>query len=413
MVTKRNPRKERKRRKTQQAAKEAAGQAAAKATAETAGAAAAEPPETAGAAAETGVAEPARGAKADADAAEARAMGEANGGKASAPTEPPDTTWELAAATAKAFATSSAIPAASSAASLDDPFEDDPFEEAPKNKAPSDDKHASEGGGAAGEKRAAGGSSSASSTSSPLSPLRVTLIVVAAAVLVLAALTGTYSWDRWWRHDDATDFIGEWRIHNSQATILIDGQRMVLADDAAFSYTLDTKAKTIHLTLGTMEGGGRYRFSPDRTQLVIEDGEYGSWLANAFHDVPWVLSHVANALFGMELADPESDSVSVLDRPEAVAGGDGSAEGHDAESGDATTETEAGGDGMDAPAEDGGGADSSGEGDASGQDASGDESAEGDAAATGKQDTEFTGGTSSGKAGSNAVTIDELGGTSQ
>ncbi|WP_165046066.1 hypothetical protein [Adlercreutzia sp. ZJ138] len=145
--------------------------------------------------------------------------------------------------------------------------------------------------------------------------VRIALGFMATVLIVLVVVGGLFSWNRWFRYDDATDFIGEWQIHGTEAIVLIDGENINLAADAAYSYTLDTKAKTIHFTMGTMEGGGRYRFSHDRAQLVIEDGEFGSLLGNAWHDFPWMVNELLHRYLDADLNDPSGENVSVLDRP--------------------------------------------------------------------------------------------------
>jgi hypothetical protein len=151
-----------------------------------------------------------------------------------------------------------------------------------------------------------------------LSPASLVKRVALCVVVLLLAFTAVYSWDRWFRYDDALDFVGEWQIHGSNVTILIGGESINLADDAAYDYTLDTRAKTIHFTLGTMEGGGAYRFSADRNQLVVVDGSEGFWLLNAVCDIPWTVSSWLSSVFGLTPPDPSGDGVSVLDRPESL-----------------------------------------------------------------------------------------------
>lgn len=241
---------------------------------------------------------------------------------------------------------------------------------------------------------------------------RVALSVSAAALIALIAVGGLFSWNRWFCYDDAADFIGEWQIHGTEATIVIDGERINLAADAAYSYTLDTKAKTVRFTLGTMEGGGRYRFACDRTQLVIEDGEFGSWLSNAWHDLPWVVNELLHRFLNADLNDPSGENMSVLDRAGA-ASADHAAEADGADgsgSADADAVPDAAADGADAASADGADGASDGSEAAS--------PVEGGSAAGEADGDDPDGGASQGDApeggvGSNALTVEDLTGASQ
>ena len=105
------------------------------------------------------------------------------------------------------------------------------------------------------------------------------LVVAGSVLLIVLLIVGGFSWDRWLRYDDAAEFQGEWQTHGTTAVVVIDGETIKLTEDVSWSYTLDTDAKTISYTFGNMEGSGRYRFSLDRSQLVISDGDGYSWLS--------------------------------------------------------------------------------------------------------------------------------------
>ena len=108
------------------------------------------------------------------------------------------------------------------------------------------------------------------------------LVVAGSVLLVVLLIVGGFSWDRWLRYDDAAEFQGEWQTHGTTAVVVIDGETIKLTEDVSWSYKLDTDAKTISYTFGNMEGSGRYRFSLDRSQLVISDGSVGDPFHNIF-----------------------------------------------------------------------------------------------------------------------------------
>ena len=139
------------------------------------------------------------------------------------------------------------------------------------------------------------------------------LICVVAALLV--AVVAVFSWDRWLRFDDAKDFQGTWYANSTASTITVDGQQLHLTSDVAYDYTLDTGAKTIKFTFGSYEGQGRYRFSADRSELVITDGADFSFWGNLFDDIGWRLGQAIDAAQGKEVDRvAATDGVTVLDR---------------------------------------------------------------------------------------------------
>lgn len=103
----------------------------------------------------------------------------------------------------------------------------------------------------------------------------VALIVV---IVIIVAGAGLFSWDRWFRYDDASDMQGEWKVADKQYVIVLNGQSMKLANDVTYGYTLDPFQKTITYTFASSSGHGSYRFSADRQTLVIEDNGSTDWL---------------------------------------------------------------------------------------------------------------------------------------
>ncbi len=104
--------------------------------------------------------------------------------------------------------------------------------------------------------------------------MRVAIGVLAVAV---AGVCAYCAWTIWWRYDDAADIQGTWRS-NSGATITIDADKMHLTDDVSYDYTLDTGAKIIVYAFSSSQGQGSYRFSPDRSALVIDESGSQDWL---------------------------------------------------------------------------------------------------------------------------------------
>ncbi len=152
---------------------------------------------------------------------------------------------------------------------------------------------------------------------------RVAALAIVLVVLVVAA---AFSWDRWLRYDDAQDMTGEWDVPGTGTVIVLDGQAIKLTDEVSWPYTLDTGAKTISFTFGNRSGEGRYRFSPDRTQLTIMEGEGYSWTSTLFEDIAWSFDNVVRAVQGQPSATvPSDDSVTTL----SLVSHDGSASPHD------------------------------------------------------------------------------------
>ena len=97
--------------------------------------------------------------------------------------------------------------------------------------------------------------------------------------------------------------------------MVIDGETIQLTEDVSWSYTLDTDAKTISYTFGNMEGSGRYRFSLDRSQLVISDGDGYPWLSTLTDAIAWPFDQLVRPIQGQPQVEPQSGAgYTVLDR---------------------------------------------------------------------------------------------------
>ena len=154
---------------------------------------------------------------------------------------------------------------------------------------------------------------------------RIVFAVLGCLVMLAAS---AFAWDRWLRYDDATELQGTWQVHGADAAVVIDASTIRLSDDVAYSYTVDAGAKTLAFSFGNMEGSGRYRFSLDRSQLVIMDGEGYSWWSTMWDDIGWMAGQAASAVQGREPEAPVAgNGVTVLDRassgPAAASGGAG------------------------------------------------------------------------------------------
>lgn len=149
------------------------------------------------------------------------------------------------------------------------------------------------------------------------------LVVVGVLVGVLVLVAGVFSWDRWWRYDDAAELQGEWQVHGAPSTVVIDGAAIHITADVAYAYAIDPGAKTISYAFGSADGSGRYRFSLDRSQLVIMDGDGYSWWSTLFDDVAWMAGQALDAVQGREPEAPAAeDGVTVLDRKSHQAAGE-------------------------------------------------------------------------------------------
>lgn len=182
-------------------------------------------------------------------------------------------------------------------------------------------------------------------------PVRVAVVsVVIVVVLLVGAAAGGFAWLRWFSEDDAADFAGTWYLAGTATPITITEDRIQLTDDVSYRYALNDQDKTFELSFGNLKGGGRYRFSLDRNQLALVDGDF-SGADTLGDDIAWTLRALAEGAQGRVLAPEEvARGVTLLSRtptgtpslpeatdtPEAPAGedakadtGDGSKSGND------------------------------------------------------------------------------------
>ena len=182
-------------------------------------------------------------------------------------------------------------------------------------------------------------------------PVRVAVVsVVIVVVLLVGAAAGGFAWLRWFSEDDAADFTGTWYLAGTTAPIAITEDRIQLTDDVSYRYALNDQDKTFELSFGNLKGGGRYRFSLDRNQLALVDGDFSA-ADTLGDDITWTLRALTESAQGRVLAPEEAArGVTLLSRtptgtpslpeatdtPEATAGedakadtGDGSKSGND------------------------------------------------------------------------------------
>ena len=182
-------------------------------------------------------------------------------------------------------------------------------------------------------------------------PVRVAVVsVVIVVVLLVGAAAGGFAWLRWFSEDDAADFAGTWYLAGTATPITITEDRIQLTDDVSYRYALNDQDKTFELSFGNLKGGGRYRFSLDRNQLALVDGDFSA-ADTLGDDIAWTLRALTESAQGRVLApEEEAKGVTLLSRtptgtpslpeatdtPEATAGedakadtGDGSKSGND------------------------------------------------------------------------------------
>ena len=139
-------------------------------------------------------------------------------------------------------------------------------------------------------------------------------VALGVLAMLLVAAAG-FSWDRWLRYDDARELQGEWQVDGTTRVVVVDGASIKLTDDVAYAYTIDPTAKTIEFTFGGMEGSGRYRFSADRSQLVVMEGSSYSALSTLFEDIGWMWDGLVRLVQGQAPVQPEAgEGVTVLAR---------------------------------------------------------------------------------------------------
>lgn len=119
---------------------------------------------------------------------------------------------------------------------------------------------------------------------------RIIYGIIAGIIGVIVLLCALDIWNVWFRFDDAADFTGTFQDGNTNHAIVINTTQVKLTDSVAYSYTLDTKNKTVHFSIGNYTGTSSYRFSSDRKTLVLSDDET-DWLVLLHLKADPVLDH--------------------------------------------------------------------------------------------------------------------------
>ncbi|MFR0869554.1 MAG: hypothetical protein ACLSGS_11350 [Adlercreutzia sp.] len=141
-------------------------------------------------------------------------------------------------------------------------------------------------------------------------PVRVAVVsVVIVVVLLVGAAAGGFAWLRWFSEDDAADFAGTWYLAGTATPITITEDRIQLTDDVSYRYALNDQDKTFELSFGNLKGGGRYRFSLDRNQLALVDGDFSA-ADTLGDDIAWTLRALTESAQGRVLA-PEEEAKGV------------------------------------------------------------------------------------------------------
>ncbi len=173
-----------------------------------------------------------------------------------------------------------------------------------------------EGNGAAQEPTAASSATPSPRTKekAPRSLFRLAAKIFAAMIgLVAIALCITFFIFRFLGGDDVADFQGSWYIDETSKVVEITADQIILAPDAIYDYEIDPQSKTITFSLGDLKGSGHYRFSADRQELAILDGNY-SWMDTLLSDAQWSFVNIISHLKGEHPQLFEQGEVSYFSR---------------------------------------------------------------------------------------------------
>lgn len=149
--------------------------------------------------------------------------------------------------------------------------------------------------------------------------VKIALLVVLAAVVALAVASVVAFNQVRNGGNDAQDIQGTWYLNGTNVAVQVTPDEIVLTSDVAYDYQLNTTDKTIRLEFGNLEGGGRYLFSLDRSQLMIVDGEPNSaeaWL----EDFGWTIQALLAQFRGDEYPLPTMEDATYLNRFPAPGG---------------------------------------------------------------------------------------------
>lgn len=91
----------------------------------------------------------------------------------------------------------------------------------------------------------------------------VVALVCACACLFMVPACGS---------SDAGAFVGEWKIQNTQVTVVFSESKFKLVGNT-FDYTVDDGKKAITYKSGDAVGTAVYSFSSDKKQLTLEESD--------------------------------------------------------------------------------------------------------------------------------------------
>lgn len=146
----------------------------------------------------------------------------------------------------------------------------------------------------------------------------VVTCAVVAVVLVAGLVVGGFAYLRWFAADDGADIQGTWYLAGTATPITITEDRICLTDDVSYPYTLDEGAKTIQFSFSNLAGAGCYRFSLDRQQLALVDGQF-SGADTLGRDIGWTIQALVTHLQGDTLppAEEAGKGLTLLSREPA------------------------------------------------------------------------------------------------
>lgn len=167
---------------------------------------------------------------------------------------------------------------------------------------------APEGGEAADKKTSAVKRPSATKAKSK----KLTIVL---AILMTFVVLGScaFSWYRWLYGNDALNMQGTWYVNGSDAAITITEDEIILAENVTYTYTIDPVNKSIEFFFGDLSGCGHYRFSLDRGELAIIDGEC-TGTDSILSDLGWLMGALFFELQGKEAAPAEAEGAMLLSR---------------------------------------------------------------------------------------------------
>ena len=88
----------------------------------------------------------------------------------------------------------------------------------------------------------------------------------------------------------------------------------------AFSYQIDPFAKTISFSFGDKANTGRYRFSADRKQLIVVEGNAYTTLSTLFEDISLAWENLTRGVRGEQPVQFEAgDGTTVFQREKAAS----------------------------------------------------------------------------------------------